>query len=305
MLNYSYLLTKEHLFQQVLGIKYSQFRKLLPKFSRVLREKEYQRIPSDKRIRIPGGGRKSKLGEDEGKLFFILFYYRHYPTLRLAELLFELSNSNICHWIHFLSQALWEVLGYQLKLPEVKARLGKFNQLITVCPQLKEFISDGTERPFKRPKDKDDQKKYYSGKKKRHTIKNQVTIHPRSKRILDISDTVEGKMHDKTLMEKSGILLKAPPGSKGMGDSGYEGLRKDYPWIKFITPIKKNPGKERTEGEKQINKVISSIRVKVEHVIGKLKINKILTDKFRGNLKFADLAFKNCACLYNFKLNSS
>jgi len=39
-----------------------------------------------------GGGRKSKLGDDSGKLFFILFYYRHYPTLRLAQVLFDLED---------------------------------------------------------------------------------------------------------------------------------------------------------------------------------------------------------------------
>jgi len=38
------------------------------------------------------GGRKSKLGDDSGKLFFILFYYRHYPTLRLAQVLFDLET---------------------------------------------------------------------------------------------------------------------------------------------------------------------------------------------------------------------
>jgi len=305
MLNYSYLLTKKHLFQQVLGIKYSQFEKLLPKFTAALRKKEHGRIPEGKKQRAFGGGRKSKLKTDGDKLFFILFYYRHYPTLRLAEFLFELANPNICHWIHFLSDVLFEALSYQLKIPEVKARLSKFDQLITVCPALREFISDGTERPFKRPKKPKDQKKYYSGKKKRHTIKNQVTIEPKKKRIIHISDTVEGKMHDKTLMEESGMLLRAPPGSKGIGDSGYEGIRKDNPWIKFITPIKKRPGKERTKAEKQTNKIISSIRVKVEHVIGHLKINKILADRFRSNVKFSDLVFKNCACLYNFKLNTS
>lgn len=305
MFTIDYLLTKPYLFQQVLGIKQTQFNKLLPKFACILRRAEYSRIPQEKRLRAPGAGRKSKLKTDQEKLFFILFYYRHYPTLRLAEVLFEIGNQNICHWVHFLSDILFKALDYQLKLPKAKLRLNNLSQLITVCPALKEFISDGTEKPFKRPKKPEDQKKYYSGKKKRHTLKNQITIHPKTKRILHISDTVEGKMHDKNLMEKTGMLLKVPPGSQGMGDSGYEGLRKNYPWIKFITPLKKKPGKEKTEAEKQTNKIISSIRVKVEHVIGKLKINRVLADKFRGSVKLADLAFKNCACLYNFKLNYS
>jgi hypothetical protein len=110
-------------------------------------------------------------------------------------------------------------------------------------------------------------------------------------------------MHDKTLLEETGLLLKSPPGSRGLGDSGYEGVRKTHRWLSLVTPLKKKPGKERTEAEKQTNKALSSIRVRVEHVIGKLKVNRILKDQFRGRLAFADLTFQNCACLYNFKLN--
>lgn len=301
MLNYHYILTKKDLFQVTTGFSYSLFNKLLPKFSQALRNKEYQRIPKEKRIREVGGGRKSKLSTDQQKLFFILFYYRNYPTLRLAQVLFEIEDSNLCHWIHFLSDALFSALGYQLKLPEI--RINSLYGLFTICPALREFIVDGTERPIERPKDNNRQQKYYSGKKKRHTIKNQVVIHPKSKRILFVSKTVEGKMHDKTLLEETGILLKVPPKSCGLGDSGYEGVRKESSWLKFVTPLKKKPGGERTDMEKQVNKTLSSIRVKVEHVIGRLKVNRILSDKFRGNLSFADMAFKNCACLYNFRLN--
>ncbi len=303
MLNYQYILTKPYLFQSLTGFTYSQFVKLLPKFIHSLRQAEYLRIPQGKRIRIPGGGRKSKLKTDKQKLFFILFYYRNYPTMRLASALFELPFGRIHHWVHFLSKILLRAMGYQLKLPEVKANT--LRQLFTTCPQLKEFIVDGTERPINRPKDKDDQQKYYSGKRKRHTVKNQVIINPKTKRILHISKTVEGKMHDKTLLEETGILTKAPPGSQGLGDLGYDGIRDEYPHVKFVLPLKKKSKKERTEAEKRTNKIISQIRVRVEHVIGKLKVNRILADKFRGNLKLADLVFKNCACLYNFKLNYS
>jgi len=303
MLNYQYILTKKDLFQTLTGFTYSQFIKLLPKFVYSLRQVEYSRIPKEKRIRIPGGGRKSKLKTDKQKLFFILFYYRNYPTMRLASALFELPFSRIHHWVHFLSKILFESLGYQLKLPELRANT--LRQLFTTCPQLKEFIVDGTERPINRPKDPQDQQKYYSGKRKRHTIKNQVIIHPKTRKILHISKTVEGKTHDKTLLEETGILTKAPPGSQGLGDLGYDGIKDEYPHVKFITPIKKQPRQERTKSEKSTNKIISSIRVRVEHVIGSLKINRILTDKFRSHLTFSDLVFKNCACLYNFKLNYS
>ena len=37
-------------------------------------------------------------------------------------------------------------------------------------------ITDGTEQQIPRPKDKRKRKSHYSGKKKKHTVQNQITI---------------------------------------------------------------------------------------------------------------------------------
>ncbi|MBK8397108.1 MAG: hypothetical protein IPL26_17980 [Leptospiraceae bacterium] len=65
-----------------------------------------------------------------------------------------------------------------------------------------EIFIDGTERPRRRPKNKDIQKENYSGKKKRHTVKNLV-ITNRKKEILYLSNTVQGSMHDFVLMKET------------------------------------------------------------------------------------------------------
>jgi hypothetical protein len=300
MFNISYIIKKKDLFPVVLGVSSYHFKKLLPKFSSALRIKEYYRIPAEKRKRKVGGGRKSNLGDDTGKLFFILFYYRHYPTLRLAQALFSLEDSHIHYWVHFLTSVLWEALGYQLQLPKV--RVNSLQGIYHTCPDLKEFIVDGTEREIERPKDKQRQKTYYSGKKKQHTVKNQLIINPRKKKILYISKTITGRVHDKKALIDDGILVRAPLKSKGLGDLGYQGLNEDCPWLNVITPIKRKPKQELEETDKTTNKLLLSLRVRVEHVIGKLKINKILCHPFRSNIDFADSVFKNICCLYNFKL---
>lgn len=74
-------------------------------------------------------------------------------------------------------------------------------------PEVKEIWIDGTDRPVKRPQDKKRQKKRYSGKKKRHTVKNMM-VSDRKKRILMVSRTVAGKEHDYTLFKK----LRLPQG---------------------------------------------------------------------------------------------
>ena len=58
-----------------------------------------------------------------------------------------------------------------MQLPERRA--ANLETVLSACPSL-EFIIDGTERPINRPKDKDKQKSHYSGKKKAHTVKNNL-----------------------------------------------------------------------------------------------------------------------------------
>src|SRR3989344_416795 len=109
MFNIDYLIKHKDLFPSVIGVTHYHCHKLLPKFIVSLRRKQYERIPSEKRKRKPGGGRKSNLKNDLEKLFFILFYYRHYPTLRFAQVLFVLEDSQVCYWVHFLSDVLLRV----------------------------------------------------------------------------------------------------------------------------------------------------------------------------------------------------
>ncbi|MBM3283016.1 transposase family protein [Candidatus Gottesmanbacteria bacterium] len=297
-MNYIYLLNHKELFPSVIGVTHRQFELLLPKFSYALRIAEHKKAYEKKRQREVGGGRKPTLKTDRQKLFFILFYYKVYPTFRFNQAIFEFDKRNTQIWKEFLEPVLFEALGHELELPERK--INSMVGLITICPDLKQFIVDAAERPVRRPKDPKDQTKYYSGKKKRHTVKNQITISPKSKRILSVSLTVEGKLHDKKLFEKDPTVLRAPPKAKGLGDLGYEGVRETNPLISFITPFKKPRGKELSETQKITNKTLSSVRVSVEHVLAYMKHFNILSHTFRNRIPKADQPFVNIACLYNF-----
>lgn len=283
--------------QYLVGITYSQFRLLLPKFSLALRSSEHSWLKKS-RIRSIGGGRKSNLKSDFEKLLFILFYYKVYPTFRFAQILFDLDKRNVQIWVRRLENTLGQTLGYQLDLPVKK--VSHYRHWFEVCPKLREFIVDCSERQIQRP-NKITQEFYYSGKKKQHTIKNQVLVHPRSGKILTVSDTREGKRHDKKIFEDDPLFLKLPPGSKALGDSAYQGIR--HPFLKILTPVKKPPGKELSEMDKNNNKTISQIRVKVEHPLAYLKHFNILSQRFRNDIIQANLPFKNLACLYNFTRN--
>lgn len=296
MINYQYLLKHSQLFPALIGITKPQFDDLLKKFEREECRLWYQKAYSFHRLRGVGGGRKAILQTAEEKLLFILFYYKHYPTFQLMQIVFEFDVSNTYGWVRFLEQALWKSLGYQLHLPKKKIKV--LNTLLEVCPDLQECIIDATERRIQRPKY--NQEFYYSGKKKYHTIKNQVVTDPRTKKILHVSKTVEGKRHDKKLLEDTGVILRAPPKSKILTDLGYQGSDTINPLIQIIHPYKKPHKADLTDVQKQTNTQISSIRVRGEHPFAYIKHFRILSNTFRSNQKYSNLPFHTLAALYNF-----
>ena len=72
-----------------------KFEKLLKEFTTCLKEDQLKnrRIkPKKYRKRKIGGGRKSALGLPENQLFFILFYFKNYPTYDVLAFTFNISR---------------------------------------------------------------------------------------------------------------------------------------------------------------------------------------------------------------------
>ena len=162
------------------------------------------------------------------------------------------------------------------------------------------FFHDATERPIQRPKDPEVQKAYYSGKKKQHTVKNNLMINAKSKVVL-LTPSCEGRIHDKRIAETIGY--SPPSGSILYQDSGFQGFT--CPDVTIVQPKKKPKGQELTVEEKAMNREISSIRIRVEQVsIGGIKRYRIVKDKLRNSKKgFSDLVMETCCGLHNFRLN--
>ena len=162
------------------------------------------------------------------------------------------------------------------------------------------FFHDSTERPIQRPKDAQDQKEtYYSGKKKQHTIKNNLVINAACKVVI-LTPSCEGRIHDKRIADTVGYSL--PSGSDLYQDTGFLGFT--LPGINIIQPKKKPKGQERTLEEKELNREISSIRIRIEHAISGVKRYRIVKDKLRNWKKgFSDSVMETCCELHNFRLN--
>jgi len=145
---------------------------------------------------------------------------------------------------------------------------------------------------------KNKQKQYFSGKKKRHTQKAQVVIDRKTELIICTSFT-NGKKHDFNLYKKSNLNLKEE--TKLLVDSGYQGIEKLH--RNTDTPKKNTKHNKLTKEDKKENKELSRKRIKVENVIGAIKIFKIISERYRNRRKRFGLRFNLIAGIWNFELS--
>ena len=83
-------------------------------------------------------------------------------------------------------------------------------------------------------------------------------------------------------------------------DSGYQGLAKEHEAT--IGPYKASRGRPLERSQKRVNRALSRIRVRVEHVIGAVKRFRILSERYRGRRRRFGLRFNLIAGLYNHGL---
>lgn len=301
MLSYAQLVKRPKNFHRLTGLTLVEYNELYDKFYSCWKEYERKLASDPKRKRKYGGGRNPVLEDLRDKLLFILVYVRMYPLLFLQGMIFGIDESNSCLWVHKLLPLLDDALGYAHKRPDRKARGKNLKELLEAFPELKELgiLTDGVERPVHRPKDKEKQKKLYSGKKKRHTRKNIIITNPETTQVLYLGETQDGTMHDKKAIDQE--ELKSPVPIKLGGDLGFEGL--EIPNVKVILPKKKPKGKELNELEKAQNTAFSRRRVRVEHTIAGIKRNRSTAEILRNFKEKTDDYFISIACgLHNLRV---
>lgn len=232
------------------------------------------------------------LRTSKDKLYFILVYLKQNPTQTYHAQMFGMTQPKVNLWIHTLHKVLNLTLAHIEELP------AREEAKIETCAQEEEiYWHDGTERAINRPKT--NQKEYYSGKKKCHTIKNVILINVFCQ-IIFLSATSTGNRHDKSIADEANYKL--PPGSILYQDKGFQGFGiKD---VIIVQPKKKPKNKELTKEEKKRNSEISSVRIRVEHVVSSVKRYRIIKEKMRNWRKdFRDQVMETCCGLHNFRLH--
>jgi hypothetical protein len=120
------------------------------------------------------------------------------------------------------------------------------------------------------------------------------------KRILWLSSTYDGSVHDKKIADEEPLRL--PAGITLWQDTGF--LGHSPPGVTVRMPSKKPKGKELTEEQKRENREISSYRILVEHAIGGIKKCRIVKDRFRcTKYGFDDLVMLIACGLHNFRIS--
>lgn len=76
-----------------------------------------------------------------------------------------------------------------------------------------------------------------------------------------------------------------------LADSGYRGIQKDHANSLYPLRHKEDKAKMSDEERHRYNKAISTPRMKIEHVIGRIKVFKIVSERYRNHRKKFALRF--------------
>jgi hypothetical protein len=273
-------------FRRLTGLTPAAFRRLLGEVAAADELARTRRATRPGRRRKAGAGRKPSLPLAD-RLLMLLVYYRTYVPHTFLGFLFGIDDSNVSR----SNRRLEPLLAGVFRIPERKVEL--------TPEEVRELFFDSTERPTCRPVR--GQKRFYSGKKRRHTLKTQVVAvrvrkragrgrQRRRVRIAAVSATFPGSVHDKKVFDRTRVVI--PAGATGYGDTAYlgTGLR---------TPRRKPPKGHLTPRQKAGNRRVGRKRVVVEHGIGKMKVWRVAAERWRNPRRRHALVMKNVAGLHN------
>jgi len=183
-----------HEAKRLIGIEYEHFLALVD----LAEQKHLNKQKLKKTKFVIGGGRRPDMSSKQG-ICLCLVYLRQKPIFEILGLLFDVSktkaNDAFNYWI--------EILRYTASISNGRSRTdeAKYQKLRQSLLGY-ELIVDSAEQPVQRPVDYQE-KKYYSGKKKMHTFKNQFIVLPNGEDIVDVIVGKLGKTSDINLFRAS------------------------------------------------------------------------------------------------------
>jgi len=280
MMKYVYLSGYPKIFLSMTGLRVEEFDELVEAVRALYQEAEAARLERGDRQRDVGGGDRPALWMRD-QILLTVIWLRLYPTQGVLGYFFGVSQATVSTYIQRVLPILERDGRSGMRMPDPgRKRRRKLDELLRDMPEIMVVI-DSFEQKVQRPKQVSERDEWYSGKKKTHTIKSQVSVDEETGEIVDISKSVPGPSADIKLLESSQVLEKLPEGIGGMGDCGYQSIDKLHQ--KGFSPRKKPRGKDRPNEDAAYNTAFSRRRIIVENTNNRLRRYQALTQTDRNH----------------------
>lgn len=275
---YHCLITRQKTFKRISGVSKATFDEMIHIVS------EYRKNQANKLIWKQRCGRNNALCLED-QIFLCLMYMRSYTSYLFLWSIFWVSETTA-----------WRVQR-DIENILIRSKIFSLPKKTLLQEEIEEVLIDATESQIERPKKW--QRDFYSGKKKRHTLKTQV-VRDRWWKILRIHIT-QGKTHDKKLYDNSDLHIHK--NTKKRMDSWYQWVQQKESNV--IIPQKSSKKHPLTKEEKQENREKSKLRIPVEHTMGRIKQFKITAHPYRNRRKRFWLRMNLICWILNYELEVS
>ncbi|MGD8457517.1 MAG: transposase family protein [Anaerolineales bacterium] len=293
MVTYEKLSRRPKSAPSLIGMSLSSFDELYTEFEKVhserITELKVTRREGKLRKRAVGGGNKHRYSLRD-RLLLTLFWLRVYTTYEVMGFFYELDKTNIEDNLKDILASLAQMTSFSYEHPKDKQqkKLRSVEGVMDAFPDVR-LVIDAKEQRVQRPKNKkggdgnpaDRQRPYYSGKKKTHTIKNQIAVRPDGLIEVVSGSVPGGANHDITVLRQTNLLDELDEDEAAMMDKGYDGIKNDYPDTRIYQPYKARRNHPLTDEQKVYNRFLSSYRVVVEHTLAQMNKYQVLAQIYR------------------------
>src|SRR5579875_1948785 len=227
MITHQSLSTHPSAFTSLSGLRLDEFEALYRDFAAAY-ARDRQASPTrtgQPRKRAAGGG--SQFSQDgRTRLLMALVWLRAYPTYEVLGFFFGLHRGNAQKGVVDVLDTLAAHTIFTCERPaRERQKLRSVQAVMDAFPDVR-LVIDAKEQRVRRPGGRDEggnsrQRPFYSGKKKTHTLKTQVSVAPDGQ-FQSVSDSVPGSVHDLTLLRCSDLMHRLDKTEAAMMDKGYD-----------------------------------------------------------------------------------
>ena len=187
-------------------------------------------------------------------------------NLHISRLSFWLRSEYHLHWdIHKIESLIRKCIPIPQKLYNITRRLKTPKEVEKYFPGFMAF-TDCTEQQIpRRPVDNDKRMTFYSGKKKRHTVKTQLMVNNQGIIIYKLRYKKGRRRHDYDVYKENHSVT--PKEVVNVFDLGYLGVETDFPEQLSSIPYRKQRNQCLSQEEQNYNTIHSKMRIVVEHTI--------------------------------------